>query len=470
MFNTCRVPHKDQDSVRMYDPSLFTHCIVASKGHFFAMDFVDKEGDPLPLNVIEDRLEQCVQKAAKLEEQQQGDDDDSSGCLYLGWLTSSNRDSWAVAREKLLELGGVPMGLALEKLESAACMICLDEEEPTSFEQCAEEYWHGGLTSGNNRWFDKTIQIICTKNGKVAVQAEHALMDGGQTSKLCEEIESLSYEDAMKTDAAYDNEDTKDKIENIFEPVYPLASDPDVKELISEAKSDFEKLIGDHEMTALDFKEYGTKYLAEQGCAVDGYVQQAIQLATYRLFGKQVATYQSTQARGFLQGRTETTRTVSPSSSNFVKKMGPRMVLDDDEATIEEKVGLLKEAMSRHIRYVGNAVKGNAVDRHFFGLSMMIQDGDDTPDLFSHPLFIRSKHWRVSSSCLPHAPGFGEVVPDGVGVGYGVHDDRLFFWIAARKEHGWVPRLKQLLYETMLEMQYLIDTEARERLKDLDLH
>jgi hypothetical protein len=48
----------------------------------------------------------------------------------------------------------------------------------------------------------------------------------------------------------------------------------------------------------------------------------AIQLAAYRIFGRQVATYEASQVRSFLHGRTETTRPVSMESAAFVKMMG----------------------------------------------------------------------------------------------------------------------------------------------------
>jgi len=121
MFNACRIPRREQDSYRIYDPSLHRHCVVARKGHYFAVDFVDECGDPLPLEVIENRLQECVTLADK-----EGD------APKLGWLTSSDRDSGADAREELLRVGGSEMKDALEKLESGALLLCLDNEVSVS--------------------------------------------------------------------------------------------------------------------------------------------------------------------------------------------------------------------------------------------------------------------------------------------------------------------------------------------------
>lgn len=42
--------------------------------------------------------------------------------------------------------------------------------------QCADIFWTGGLSSGHNRWFDKSIQIMCTKNGKAGLIGEHSMV------------------------------------------------------------------------------------------------------------------------------------------------------------------------------------------------------------------------------------------------------------------------------------------------------
>lgn len=116
MFNACRIPRKEQDTYRIYDPALHTHVIVACGGQFYSFDFVDEKGDPLPLNVLEERLQRCVELSkggAKLP--------------FLGYLTSDDRNKCAEAREELIRVGGEKMVKALEVLESGALMICLDE-------------------------------------------------------------------------------------------------------------------------------------------------------------------------------------------------------------------------------------------------------------------------------------------------------------------------------------------------------
>ncbi len=234
------------------------------------------------------------------------------------------------------------------------------------------------------------------------------------------------------------------------------------------AKDDFTTLINDHELSVQSFQGYGSNTIKKFGYSPDAYAQMAIQLAVYRLLGKSVGTYEATQVRPFLHGRTETTRTVSPDSDIFVKKMGPRPNYKESQSAKDDKKALLQKAVKSHVKYIGKAAKGKGVDRHLFGMSMLVNESEDAPALYSDPLFVRSKTWRVSTSHLPHPKfenwGFGEVVPNGLGVAYAVNKNSLVFNVAARKEHNWTERLCHLLEEALIEMEYINDEIPKSRL------
>eukprot|EP00555_Chaetoceros_dichaeta_P004188 CAMPEP_0198260534 /NCGR_PEP_ID=MMETSP1447-20131203/9492_1 /TAXON_ID=420782 /ORGANISM="Chaetoceros dichaeta, Strain CCMP1751" /LENGTH=700 /DNA_ID=CAMNT_0043948229 /DNA_START=186 /DNA_END=2288 /DNA_ORIENTATION=- len=462
MFNACRIPRRGQDTYKMYDPSQHRHCIVSCRGQFFAVDFVDGDGNPLPLSIIEDRLQRCVVEAEMIG----GGEVENSGVTNLGWLTSNDRDSWADARAELLRIGGRKMVAALEKLESGAMMLCLDNEEPISREQCANTFWTGGLSSGGNRWFDKSIQVMCTKNGKAGLIGEHSMMDGMPMIGYADYITKRKYADVEKTTSKHlpSSSQTHDSVQNIFQDCISDINlgDSKIDNMIHQAKTAFAKLIGDHSLDVQSFQGYGSNYIKKMGYSPDAYVQMAIQLAIYRLFKEQAGTYEASQMRPFLHGRTETTRTVSPASEVFVKRMGFRAQFDENDAGArEEKLSLLHAATDSHVKYLVGAGKGSGVDRHFFGLSMMVKDGEKAPELLSNPLFIRSKTWRVSTSHLTHPNfdnwGYGEVVENGVGLAYAVKSGSCIFNITAREEHGWTEQLSHLLEEALIEMQLLND-------------
>jgi carnitine O-acetyltransferase len=230
------------------------------------------------------------------------------------------------------------------------------------------------------------------------------------------------------------------------------------------ATRDFTELTSNNALHVLSFQGYGSNFIKHAGFSPDAFVQVAMQLATYRLWGKQAGTYEATQVRLFLHGRTETTRSVSAESAVFVHRLGLRPALDEHDASVRaEKMRLLHDAVNAHVQYIGQSAQAQGVDRHFLGLSLLVKDGETLPDLYSDPVFQRSKRWRVSTSHLTHPKfdgwGYGQVVPDGVGLAYSIHPRHCIFNITALKETGCTDKLSALLEEAMLELRTLVELE-----------
>lgn len=224
------------------------------------------------------------------------------------------------------------------------------------------------------------------------------------------------------------------------------------------AKSDLQNLVIDQNMTIKVYAEYGMNYLKENALSGDAFVQMAMQLAAYRLFGKQVATYESAHIRSFLHGRTEAIRSVSPQSHNFLERMGRAPEINPSPRTCDDKMSLLKAAMWAHSKYLNKASKGHGCDRHFLGLSMLLEERHAPPSLFQDPVFKRSQHWRLSTSTLRHVPGFGCAVDDGIGVGYNVDPDSITFIVSSRSDGlNWTEKFIKLVEESLLELKILVD-------------
>jgi hypothetical protein len=158
--------------------------IVARKGQFFAVDFVGETGDPLPVDVLQDQLLQCIDMADTITY-------DGRRTANLGILTSTNRTSWADNRDKLLSAGGAAMDEALKELESGAFLVNLDDTEPETLDEHSEMLLTGGTASAHNRWFDKSMQLVVANNGKAGMLSEHSMMDG-TFSPQCSLLDSLA--------------------------------------------------------------------------------------------------------------------------------------------------------------------------------------------------------------------------------------------------------------------------------------
>ena len=187
MFHGTRIPARKQDSYAMYDPARYHHAIVVCQGHFFALDFVHPvTGDAYPLEVLQAGLEECRARAAQMDDLPQ-----------LGWLTSQNRDDWADARQALVEQLSCSPKIHddLEVLQSGVLLLCLDDHAPVSRQECAQTFLHADqeAAAGANRWFDKSIQLVVTKNGKAGLLGEHSMMDGMPVVGFANRLTELKY-------------------------------------------------------------------------------------------------------------------------------------------------------------------------------------------------------------------------------------------------------------------------------------
>jgi len=466
MFHACRVPRHEMDGYRIYDPSRYSHCVVARKGCFFKIDFLNPATqEVLPLEQLERLLQHCIHLADNNHVS------DNDACNKLGLLTGNHRDEWTEARVQLLKMNDDETNKIehdLEVLESSALVLCLDDERPVSRTECGELFWHGNKSSSNNRWFDKSLQIIVAENGKCGIMGEHSMFDGMPTIKFIEHINAMTYEKAKDVAPSSEWSDdvasfASDGAIQLFQGLSSLSGEDSAKvdHLVSEAEQYLHSHIDDHQLVAHDFTEYGSRLIKQMGHSPDAYVQQSMQLASYRLFGQQVATYEATQVRPYLHGRTETTRSVSVEGNAFIRSMGLKPGHDEQNTdSRKEKLALLKKAVDAHVDYVRSAAMGCGVDRHFFGLSMLVGKDEKNPALFADPVFARSKHWRMSTSTLSQPPGFGPVVPNGIGLAYTVHDNGIYFCATARQEHDhWAGKITRLLDEALIEMKLLHDFE-----------
>lgn len=483
MFHACRIPQRDHDSYRLYFPEEHQQqpatVVVAVRGQFFsvAMPPVEKNRSQEYSQEQWRTILQSIIEQATTNNNDDNNINNNNANLppSMGWLTGMNRDDWAAARDILLDQGGEPMTEALETLESSLFMLCMDVDEDIRTDRDrALQFWLGrsDTTSSDyhNRWYDKSAAVLVTKDGKLGFQGEHSMLDGMPFVEFCDTMvsEGTVEDDCLASDSGLSADDINlPQVTNIFQAAFDSLSSSAktaIDACLTKAKADLTSLTDDYEMDVQHYQEYGSSVMKKAGFSPDAYTQQAMQLASYRMFGESLATYESTQVRKFLHGRTETTRTVSPASQAFCKTMDKKNHGDTAEAnkSPEElrayRFQLLQEACQSHIKYIRNAISAQGVDRHFFGLSMAIQDGEPKPDLLLHPLYEKSKQFRLSTSSLPNmAVGFGPVVADGLGVGYEAKPDSCIFHITARKEHGWTPQYQACLGEALDDMRNLLD-------------
>uniref|UniRef100_A0A6I8NSJ6 Carnitine O-palmitoyltransferase 2, mitochondrial n=1 Tax=Ornithorhynchus anatinus TaxID=9258 RepID=A0A6I8NSJ6_ORNAN len=85
---------------------------------------------------------------------------------------------------------------------------------------------------------------------------------------------------------------------------------------------------------------------------------------------------------------------------------------------------VLQDKQNKHTSYIS----GQGFDRHLFALRYLAAaKGGSLPDFYRDPAYVQINHNILSTSTLTspavNLGGFAPVVPDGFGIGYGVHDD-----------------------------------------------
>ncbi|RAW43747.1 Carnitine [Phytophthora cactorum] len=443
IFNACRIPRREQDSYRIYEPKAHTHAVVMRHNKFFQLELLDQRTqEPLGFEAL------CFQLAKILE---------SAGAKEsaVGALTSQDRDSWADAREELIR-ASPKNEESLRAIESSLLVLNMDDEAPVSRTEVARELWHG---NGRNRFFDKCVQLVVFENGKAGLLGEHSMLDGMPMARYTDYLVSRLHHGQI--DLGPRGQTTQQLERSLIAPkqlTFRFTSQ--TLRNIAEAEKVFDQTVIDHEVFVQAFYGYGARSIKSFRCSPDAFVQLAIQLAYKKLFKKNAATYEASQTRLFLHGRTETTRSCSAASAKFTDAMEDA----SGAVTTEEKKKLLLAAANAHVAYMRKAGAGRGVDRHILGLKLLVQPGERVP-FFEDPVMARASRWLISTSHLTNELfdgwGWGEVVPEGLGIAYSVKDHSIQFNIACRQHGSWGARMGHLLEESLVEMQQLF-AESKE--------
>ncbi|KAI3631538.1 hypothetical protein MIR68_010421 [Amoeboaphelidium protococcarum] len=429
MFNACRQPYAGSDQTLLYDPQENNHVLVIRKGRFYTLyPFADQK------QLNEQDLAQALMSIKK--------DADQNGFdgFPVGALTSENRDVWTRYYQHLKSLSGRNEDV-LRQIESAAFVICLDDEpsmeqypgdSPQTLSEVGRALWHG---DGKNRWFDKSLQFIVFQNGKAGFLGEHSMMDATPTHRLCEYILDNAFkngkQEAAKTPSGGDQVQALDvKVAQRLQ----FHLDEQLKCGIDRAVDRFQQDIARHDHHVLAYNKYGKNRIKQLKLSPDAFVQLSIQLAYFKLFGVSRSTYESATARKFAWGRTETCRSVSNESLQFVQSA----VQGKTEVSVKQLDQLGRAAIDHHGKYMADCVEGRGVDRHFLGLKMLLSEMKHKPALLDDPVFKDSSYWYISSSQITSeyydGYGWGQVVPEGFGIAYMIKNDSIHYNIASLKE------------------------------------
>ena len=396
LFATSRQAHPERDV--LFTDSKATHIAVMAHNRVFRLSV---ESNPSQAE-LQEALGWIVAQSR-------------TAPLGVGSLTALDRDAWASVRPRLVN----DSGDSLKTLEGALFALCLDAETVTDASSAARVFLHGR----NDRWYDKSLQLIVSRNGRAAINFEHSWGDGVSVLRFANEVVEDTQQNAVVPKQTTVSSSPPALVQELafnLKGVHQACAEGD-----EWLRKRGQALTSDE----LRVQGLGKSFFKSHKVAPDGVVQNVIQLAYARAFGGgPVATYESASTAGFRKGRTETIRPATVASANFVKA-----ALDPNGDT-KNVVALLRKAADVHRANSTLAAIGQGMDRHLFALRQMaLAKGGPLPAIFSDPSYARMSHNVLSTSTLVSpfldGGGFGPVVADGFGVGYGTTDNGIAFAI-----------------------------------------
>ncbi|CAG0893972.1 unnamed protein product, partial [Darwinula stevensoni] len=393
LLNSTRIPEHGKDRL-MADPS-GRHLLVMRNGHFYVFDVIEESGDMLqPEKVLA-----CLDFISTDPRSAKAPD------IPLGILTSANRDIWADLRQYLV--GHLGNGDTFKKIDSALYCLTFDDMQGDDPELVFHNFLHG---DGKNRWYDKSLSLHFTKDGRAAVNFEHAWGDGVAVLRFFNEI----FIDSTKKPMV--STDTPIKVQG-FDPTRH------VTRLVLGGVRGLEVLYTEGPPSLLFPNTASYESSSETSLLESG--------------GKVVGTYESCSTAAYKHGRTETLRPATIETKRCCEAFANRT----HHTPVSDLRKLLESCSNKHGQLTREAAMGQGFDRHLLALRTLLEEKGEVnkAPLFLHPSYMRINHIILSTSTLSspavHMGGFAPVSLDGFGIGYGIRDSDLGCVVSSYPPH-----------------------------------
>ncbi len=394
-----RMPGTKGDRIVAYPVEEARHIVVIRRGRYYEVEVLSEDDHKIAESAHLRAQFAAIIAAADAAELPPA----------VGVLTADNRPDWSRERDRLA-LDPVNRR-ALDRIDRAIFLVCLDDEAHDTPEKLARAGLHGAK---GNRWHDKSLHLIIDADGRFTLHGEHSPVDAGAWVPLIDAIAPLK----GPIPAAADPYRAGEPVELTWRLW------PETREAIGRAEAVYDGLVENLDLVIMPFTDFGKATIKTFRTGPDPVIQMAFMLAYHRRYGRLPKTYEAASTRMYKGGRTETIRTASNEALALARAM------DDAAATSGQKHELIRAAFAEHSKRGRDASAAQAVDRHLFGLKILAQEnGIELPALFGQEIYTRG--WELSTAQIPLRNGFvnhfGPVCPTGYGVGYVIHDGQINF-------------------------------------------
>lgn len=434
LFNSCRLPGEECDRFAQWDDA--RHVAVFYNGCWFKVTVHNGK-----------RLLEACELQYQFDEILNGGHTPNEGEEHVAALTAGDRKPWALARKEHFSSG--VNKTSLRAIERAAFCVILDDEEVfydpadhTKLDAWAHNLLHG---KAYNRWFDKSFNIVISKNARFGINTEHSWGDAAVTAHF---VEFILLKDVVFE--GYDeNGNTKGEVKVKLAPerLKWQITEP-LQKQINSSLTVANALIADVEMALLPWNEFGKGLVKKLKCSPDAFMQMTLQLTYFRNQNKFSLTYEASMTRLFREGRTETVRSCTVESCDFVRAML------NPATSRDERVRLLRIACEKHQDQYRDAMTGRGMDRHLFALYIIKRYLEEESPFFDKifpPTYLLSTSQTPLNQCDDEAEmrhlsadkklklvsaggGFGPVADAGYGVSYVISgENHITFHISSKR-------------------------------------
>jgi carnitine O-acetyltransferase len=441
IFSSVRIPRKETDEFKAY--STREHIVVMHGGRLFKVIILNESGDlrsPRELEADLASILTCTDLGQN-----------------VGLFTTIPREHWATCRTELVELSSQNRQ-SMDDIEQAAFALCLDKNKPQEISKISQSLLHG---SGTDRFFDKSLQFIVFANGKTGINFEHTSVDGSVMLRMIAHIyDTIADVDfgSANTASNQSRSNSKDLQEITFE-----LSDSLTKTL-SDAVPAFVNHVDNTQTRVIDFSSFGKSLIKQFKVSPDAFVQLALQLAEYKLYGKCYSAYEAVMTRTFLDGRIDVLYTVTPESLSFIQQFCSQKT---DKTTLQQA---LRTATQKHTQRANECRMGEGVYTHMLALQYMQKQVGQRIGINAMPTIFSDKGYRsltqsvvctsTTSEYGVELAGYGPIVDNGYGIRYFIRDNAICFNMTSRtalREN--LDKMKIYIEQSLLEMAELMQRD-----------
>ena len=305
--------------------------------------------------------------------------------------------------------------MALQTIEAAAFVVCLDEAKPTNAEERFRQYLFG---DGSNRWYDKTLQIVICDNGVSATVCEHAALDGLSVEPLHKHINDAIFEFERSPHSNFSDKELASF--HSPDPV-PLTSNAPIDDYVRRFFERFQTATLKYSFAHAEIANFGNDFFSMIKCPVLSGIQLAIQLASHRFFGYSPPALETVSMAPFRKGRVEVHHVIQPRVAEFLA------AATESSAPVSRLRIMAFEAAKAHAKSLSKSSQGHGFSRHLLAMEWMVRDGEPTPALFKSPVYARMKPGKVVTSAFKSGwveGGFVYPVLDSILVYLDIKDQR----------------------------------------------